>query len=265
VVRQSTVLWVLAITAALLPGQAAQEAPRLVVGVDAARLARAVFGEDVELSMPEVERSGIQYGVRAGGQRIGVIAIGVHTGPQAAIAAMEDCLFGISVGPDRDLSGEIGDRAVAFGSRRIVFARDNVFVSLSASEERLWRGVRAIDGYIVNGGAGVRRGTALRLPRVLSVDVPQAIPIGTKAAIRVHVAVPDDANADRLAIADSRGIETADFVPSPLPGEVEVVQAFTYSVPNDPAQVGDKEFWVCYATAGCIVVSQKVSIRVTAR
>jgi len=243
----------------------AGEAPQdLTVCIDAGQFARTVFGEDCRLLHPRCSPCGLQYVVVRKDVTIGALGVGVFADADTAEAVLEERLTGLPVGFDVDLRGEVGDRIVVYGERDLLFRRGNVVVSLGLRDGDAWRAAQEIDGLLLRGAPGVSRGAAVLVPRILRVEVPDAVRVGATAAIKVCVGVPAGANGDRMAFAEWPGAETWRLVPSALPGEVELTQTFSYSAPTDPQQTGRRDFRICYVSAGCVAVPEKVSIQVVA-
>jgi hypothetical protein len=76
--------------------------------------------------------------------------------------------------------------------------------------------------------------------------------------VEVHVIVPEGANGDELAIADAMGVYNSSGWSRP---SSEIVYAITYHAPKLDEERRET-FWVCYATAGCVIASKEVSITV---
>lgn len=260
------ILFALGLLAAVLwaAGQPAQERGEFIVGIDAHELMRATFGAGLELSTPKVARRGLRYILMKHGRPLGGVVIGVFSDRESAIAALEEHVTYTSVGPDEDLSGELGEKSVAWGATRGIFQRDNAVIALSLRGERVQPYAKAIDEALMNGGQGVRRGKHVLMPRIVDVDCPEKVLLGARVKVRVRVLVPQEAFGDYLAFADRRGIPTGYLVPVDLKRQIEVVRTFQYNAPRGTDQAGQKTFWVCYATARSVVVSRRVHITVTA-
>lgn len=213
----------------------------------------------------DVERRGRRYGFIRDGTWSGDVQLGVFSDPNSALAIFEDHLLHTSVGPDKNFTAEYGTRAVGWSHRRegqdltrILFVRENVVVSVYLA---LWRlmpvGVssettlaiaKTIDGALVNGALGVRRGKTLKVPRIVGVETVGTISERAKLTARVRVAV-----AENPQDKDSKEIEVVRTLPFYTPG----------LNPEDRAKPESKvTYHVTYITAGCVVTSKQMTVTI---
>jgi len=96
------------------------------------------------LAATEAESRGPRYRLMKSGQCVGEVQVGIFSSRREASCVFDDHLWHTSVGPDRNLTGEFGTKAVGWSYRReghdltrILFRRDNVVVSVSVFLPRL--------------------------------------------------------------------------------------------------------------------------------
>ena len=239
--------------------QAGDVRGELVVGVGVEDLVHGALGREVLVSAGRVGRRGVRYKLREGHDGMGFIVIGVFADRQAALKIFDEHLTFTSVGPDKNLNGEIGNKAVAW-RRRVLFVRDNVVVSLYFTRWSgdIERAAAAIDSSLAAGGRGVRRGETVIVPKIKDVEIPREIEAGVKAPVKIVVVLPQEGLGDVLSFADRYGVATMGPVLADPSGEVEIVRTAQWYTPRfgGPA----RSIWVCYATADCVVVSKEVKL-----
>jgi len=261
--RVSAILGVVAFLAAASPGTAAEPETPLVQSVDLGTLVRSVLPSDVQLDRREVQRRGVRVWLTKDGKYIGAVQLGVFADKAAAERVLEEHLRFMSLLPPSDPGATLGQRRhVSAKNHWALWQRDNVTASLSLPEELLGPAAAAMDKALAAGDSGVSRGKSVALPRILSVDVPARTVAGTAAPVKITVAVPDGANGDGVELADGHGIcVTKNVVGEPK--EVQVAYTLhcgTSWVCREPEE--RQTYWICYGTAGCAVVWQKVTITV---
>ena len=162
-----------------------------------------------------------------------------------------------------DLSGKVYQRAARWKGR-ILFLRDNAVVSLWLPQETLEATAKLIDQSLTSGAGGVRRGSSVLVPRIIDVLAPEQASKGEKMSIKVRVAVPEGSLGDRLGCADRFGVESWRLPVADRNGDVEIVRRLWYRVPATARDPHEMSFWVCYATAECVVASKKVTVTLPA-
>jgi hypothetical protein len=206
------------------------------------------------------ETLGRRYALARNGVMSGEIQLGVFSDPNTALRVFADYLRHTSVAPDRDLATTLGTRAVAWAregqsARRVLFARDNVVVSVSLLLWRLGPAsvpneatldiAKNIDGALVKGVMGVQRGPTLLVPRITRIETSgEMSPQGTLTA-QVHIAIPENPQ-DR----ESREVETVRTLRFHTP---------SLSAEDKIASENKVTYYVTYVTPGCVVASQKMT------
>ncbi|MCF7954701.1 MAG: BspA family leucine-rich repeat surface protein [Phycisphaerae bacterium] len=191
-------------------------------------------------------RAGHRFALLKNNGVVGQLIIGVFADNKSAVEKFEGSLT--SVGPDKNLSKEIGNRARGWTTQRIDFVRDNVYVSFHLFKDRLIPAglspdlvmtmAKKIDEALVNGSGGVSRASVFPMPRILEVDVPEKIFAGSKNEAKVHIALPRGVNAD---------------------SEVEIIRSLQHRAPNIGSE-NRKEltYEITYITPNCVVTSKQV-------
>jgi hypothetical protein len=159
------------------------------------------------------------------------------------------------MGPDKNLTAELGTKAVAWSVReegqhlgRVLFVRDNVVVSIDipapwfaesgGSTKVITKLASTIDGALVNGTLGVQRGKTLKVPVIAEVTPLSSVPAPGAATAQVRIRVPENSQ-DRNS------------------KYIEIVR----DVPFYPGGVG-ASYHVTYITPGCVVASKAITMDV---
>lgn len=248
-----------------------------VVGVDVDKLIFHALGEKITPVRQSVGRRGVSYMLMKNNKSVGGVTIGVFSDQTSATNIFQKHLLYTSMGPNRNLSEELGDKVFGWwgereqGFGRILFVRDNVAVSIYLRLDVLiptgmysdisMTTAKAIDGALIEGTYGVCRGAIVRLPHILKVQAQEELLAGTQVDIKVYVAVPEVMNDDSLGFVDQKGAEITSGVPIiDKKREVEIVRTLRYRVPvivGKPETVG---FEICYATRCCVMASKKFTL-----
>lgn len=236
---------------------------KLVTGIDVPMLIHNTMSQNTSVSPGKAERRGVSFDLTKDDATIGVIQVGVFGDKKTASNMLDEHLFYTSVGPDYT-DDTIGEKAVGW-RQRILFVRNNVVISLYLKQpDPLIPTSKSIDRALAEGKAGVRLGTSLSMPRIVSVELPGEFTAGATVSLKIRVAVSQEDAADgRLRFADDFGVAASD-VPLIDPGSdvsvqnVETVVTYTasYRVPKDPRE--PETCWACYATRDCRTDSKKV-------
>jgi hypothetical protein len=246
---------------------------RFIVSVDVAELVRRTVGEGIVASVESVSPSGVAHSLMAGEKRVGYSMVGVFADRKEARARLEQRLGTMQLEPILRSDTGIGDVAAVWGNMRdaqperyVAFSRDNAVVSMWLQDGRVREAATAMDRALITGANGVQRSERIHLPRVVSVEIPDHLPPRAMVPVKVRVAVPEVACRDRLSFANCRDSEVrwGGLPITDIRGEVEVTRVAQYRVPHTGTQAGEHAVTVCYATAGCVVVSKKVTIPATA-
>ena len=242
--------------------QAAEQVEELIVGVDLEQLLSATLEENVSTTEFSIHSLGVYTYLRKNGKHLGHVSIAVVADRKAAGAILDQYLS-LSAPhrrPQKDLAGKIGEVCAVWPDSGSVFQRCNVTVSLNVSSghAELERFARAVDGALIAGTHGVRKGAAVPVPRILSIDLPEKVVAGTTVPIKVRIGLPLGANGDRLLLT-SRARSTGSYAPQ----EVELVSTIQYQAMGSEAY--EIPYWVCYTTSGCVVASKKIIIKVVAK
>jgi hypothetical protein len=232
-----------------------------IVGVDVNKLIYHALGEKIIPVRQSVGRRGVSYMLMKNSESVGTIMIGIFSDRKSAIEIFEEHLEYTSMGPDKNLSEELGNQAFSWGMRRILFARDNAVVSVVLPKDLCLNVSKAIDRLLVEGAQGVAKDAIIHMPRILKVQAQEELLAGTQVDIKVYVAVPEVMNDDSLGFVDQKGAEITSGVPIiDKKREVEIVRTLRYRVPvivGKPETVG---FEICYATRGCVIASKKITL-----
>lgn len=266
----------------------------LVMGVNLDALVRTTLGDGVALGRRVPGARGVACDLLKDGEYFGRIELGVFQGREVAMEKFTGHMFNVSAGPDKDLSGVVGDKAVAYlgmnvgekvadyrQQRSCLFVRDNVVVFLSLRVR--WgdpvERSKMIDQALVKGKAGVERGKTVDIPRILKVDLPAEVVSGLVTPIKVLVAVSRHtkgmlgfAEASGVGVADKGDVhklEAKETTEASAPGENVEAYAGRYLAPS-PAEIRREArplrvFWVCYATDRCVIATQKVTVTILPR
>jgi hypothetical protein len=195
----------------------------------------------------------------------GQVQLGVFSDHKAALAIFEAHLKHTSMGPDQNLTAELGTKAVAWSVReegqhlkRVLFVRDNVVVSIAipapsfaesgGSTKVITKLVSTVDGALINGTLGVQRGKTLRVPRIVGLEPAGAVPARATIPGQVRISVPQnpqDKDSSYTEIVRSHPFHTPRVDPHAKPEGQEKV---TYHV--------------TYITPGCVVASRVITIDV---
>jgi hypothetical protein len=203
----------------------------------------------------DIEARGRLYWLMKDGRRAGRVQLGVFSDHASAWAIFQAHLSHTSMGPDKNLTAEFGTKAVAWSVReegqhlgRVLFVRDNVVVSIDipapwfaesgGSTKVITKLASIIDGALVDGTLGVRRGKALKVPRIMGVEPLNRVPVHAKATAHIHISTPEN--------PQGRGSKYA-----------EIVRDFAFY----PSGAG-VPYHVTYITPGCVVASKEVTIAV---
>ncbi len=189
----------------------------------------------------------------------GSIQIGVFPDPNSAIKIFAEYILHTSIGPNKNISKEVGDVSAGWwdehhnGFRRILFIRDNVVVNVSIFLEKFidtggsasvtMEIAKAIDTPLAQGTLGVQRGSILKVPRFSKIEIPTKLQAQTKVEAGVRLFVPETPQDP-----NSREIEIEKKVPfrAPIVNESETQVTFE----------------VTYITAGCVVTSEQVTLSI---
>ena len=249
---------------------ASAKKPQFIIGVDVNRLLHEVFGKETSISRRGTGRRGVSYSLMKNNKSIGGIEIGVFSDQTSATNIFEEHLLYTSMGPNRNLSKELGDKAFGWwgererGFRRILLVRDNVVISVympEMSSDIVMALAKAIDSALIEGTYGVCRRAIVRLPRIMKVQAQEEILAGTTVEVKVHVAVPEAVIGDSLGFVDRMGVEIRSGVPIiNRHREVEIIRTLEYHVPRVLPEPEKVSFEACYATPGCLIASKKFTL-----
>lgn len=163
----------------------------------------------------DVNRWGLAFSILGENRRaVGTIRIGVFRNQEKADKMFRDQVLLTSGGPERDVSGQIGEQGVAWKGR-ILFRRNNVLVDLRLPETDVGQQAAALDAVLLSGATGVRRGATVDVPNLVAIDFVNDTPRGRTAT----------GSSGYTAIVDRYGQKCQD-------SEAEEV---------------------CFATAGCVL------------
>jgi hypothetical protein len=203
----------------------------------------------------DIEARGRLYCFMKDDTGAGHVQLGVFSDHKSALAIFEAHLKHTSVGPDENLTAELGTKAVAWSVReegqhlaQVLFVRDNVVVRIDipapgfaesgGSTRVITKLASTIDCALVNGALGVQRGTTLKVPQIVAVDPLNSVPAHSKVTAKAHISVPENPQ-DR----DSK--------------YVELVRDLAFY----PRGVG-VPYHITYITPGCVVASKVVTMHV---
>jgi len=257
----------------LEPVHATGKKGSFVIGVDVDTLIYNVLGREISITRHGIGRRGVFYLLVKDGLSIGTITLGIFSGKKAAFKVFNEHLTYTSMGPSDNLSKELGNKSFGWGKSRILFVRDNAVVSLSMRLDLLHQAdlpldtvlttAKAIDGALAEGARGVQRSMTVRMPCILEVEAPEVILAGREVNIKIHVAVPEDTIGDCLGFVDRMGAEIRSNVPiTDKQKEVKIIRNLRFAVPRISNESEKMSFEVCYATSGCIIVSNKFDINI---
>ncbi len=213
----------------------------------------AVTWHKVSVARKNPVRRGLNFILLKNNDVVGSMRIGVFADNKSAVEKFEEYLVYTSVGPDKDLSDELGNKAVGWGMNQVVFVRDNVAVAFNMRLDKLIpTGVspdvvmtmaKGIDEALANGFHGVHRASVLRMPRISEVEVPKEIFAGTKTEVKIHITLPKDVNGD---------------------SEVGITRLLRYCTPTIESE-GRKDvcYEITYVTPNCVVTSKQVVLTIT--
>jgi len=119
----------------------------------------------------DVNQWGVRFSLDRDNERVGSVRIGIFSDNAKVYSTLDEVLLRSSVGPDRDLSGEIGNKAVAWQQKRVLFSRDNVLIDLWLPESETQRVAIQLDSLLLKGGAGVARDSVVEVPKLLDVEM----------------------------------------------------------------------------------------------
>ena len=235
----------------------------VVVGADTAEVEQLSI--DTKENMKWKWR-GRRYPLMRNESQVGVLGIGVFADPNESLRIYRDVYCHTSVMPMETLGGDLGQRSVRWsdehykGLRRVLFVRDNVVVDVSLFIDRLvemgglasatMEIAGAIDKALVQGTLGVRRGSILRMPRIVAVEVPAKLISRSRAQARVQIAVPGDPSD-----ADSRDVEVVRTLPFYTP---------SFALKDKAEPENSVTYHVTYITTSCVVVSKEVTVAIQA-
>jgi len=114
---------------------------------------------------------GVRFRFERNKTKVGSVRIGIFPDQAKAADMLDKALLLTAVGPDKDLSGKIGDDAAAWSTGRIVFCRDNVFVDLYLPDFEIEGQAARLDTALSKTGVGVRRGSSVKVPKILDVEI----------------------------------------------------------------------------------------------
>jgi hypothetical protein len=215
-----------------------------------------------------IESRGRRYRFVRDHEGVGGVQLGVFPDPDTASKIFKDHLRHTSMGPDKDLTPELGERALRWSFRgegkdliRILFIRDNVVVSIhvfsrhgvpkGGTTETIMALSRAIDAALASGTRGVQRGNTLRTPRVTAIEFPADTPERTSLTARIRVVIPENPE-DK----DGREVEVVRSLPFYTPG---------LSAENKAKPEHTVTYYVTYVTPGCVIASRDVTITLRPR
>lgn len=118
-----------------------------------------------------LSRWGVRFSLDRNEQKVGFVTIGVFSDSAKAREMFDEALLFSPAGPDRDLSAKIGNKAVAWQQKRVLFSRDNVLIDLWLPESETQRVAIQLDSLLLKGGAGVARDSVVEVPRLLDVEM----------------------------------------------------------------------------------------------
>jgi len=216
--------------------------------------------EDLSLDIKDnLMRRGRRYELIKDDFTVGSVQIGVFIDPNEAYKIFSDHILHTSMGPNKNLRTELTENSVGWwdeklkGYWRILFVRDNTVVNISLFLKRYidLRGearstleiAKAIDASLLEGSHGVKRGSVVRVPRILAVEKPQRIQGGAETQLTVQILVP-------------RALDKG--------GDYEIARPIQFQAPK----VKDKktlEYEISYITPDCVVVSERISVVVEAK
>lgn len=231
-----------------------------IAAIDARELVKGVYGERAVISESCARRQGVLFTLRDGNDSLGFLQIGVFSDKQTPRDMLKVLrLDQMRVLREEDVSGEIGEKGI-LQEARLFFQRENVLVCVWSPEETIKSVALAIDRALLSGNNCVVRRERVPAPRILKVEMPNKIFTGDMVPIKVHVDSPKSSRGDIGVCEWPSGIANVSSVP---PQGVEVVYTVTYYAPRriEGLRV-QKDFWLCYATRGCAVTSQKVTLNI---
>ena len=119
----------------------------------------------------DLSQWGVRFSLDRNKKRVGFVRIGIFSDKAKASSMLDEVLLFSPVGPDRDLSGRIGNKGVAWQQRRVLFYRDNVLIDLWLPELETEGVAVQLDAVLSKGGAGVNRDSVVEVPRLLDVEM----------------------------------------------------------------------------------------------
>ena len=165
--------------------------PALIQGVDVQELLNVAQVRSTTNSL-DVNRWGLAFSVLGpNNQSMGTIRIGVFRNHEKADEMLRDQVLLTPAGPERDVSGQIGEQGVAWKGR-ILFRRSNVLVDLHLPETEVGKRAEAIDAVLVAGRLGVRKGGTVDVPNLVEVDFVNDTPRArATTGLSGHTAIVD--------------------------------------------------------------------------
>lgn len=146
----------------------------LIVAIDAKKVLSSIFESDVQYS--DVNKCGVNYFISKNENHgEGTVRIAVFESIEKTRKVFDDKIWSISVGPDRDLSGEIGQQGVMWKTH-LIFIRDNVFAEIIFHENELELAAKELDSALVSKVSGVNVGNAVNLPVIKDIDIVNDVP-----------------------------------------------------------------------------------------
>jgi hypothetical protein len=204
-------------------------------------------------------RRGRRYELRKDDFTVGFVQVGVFIDHNEAYKVFSDHILHTSMGPNKKLGAELTEKSVGWweekqkGYARVLFVRDNTvvdiylflkkYIDLGGKARSSLDIAKAIDASLLEGSHGVKRGSVVRVPRILAVEKPQRIYGGTETQLTVQILVP-------------RALDKA--------GDYEIARPIQFQAPK----AKDKktlEYEISYITPDCVVVSKRISVVVEAK
>lgn len=124
----------------------------------------------------DVNRWGLAFSILVENSRaVGSIRIGVFRNQEKADEMFRDQMLLLPCGPERNVSGQIGEQGVAWKGR-VLFRRNNVLVDLRLPETDVDRRAAALDAMLVIGTTGVSKSGIVDVPNLVAIDFVNDVP-----------------------------------------------------------------------------------------
>lgn len=233
-----------------------------VVGKDRWRI-----GQELSIAPQTNSKRRGAYAAFGPGKTVGTLQLGVFATPNDALRIFREHLEFASIPPKEVTTGRLGQRSAGWwneeyrGFDRIVFVRDNAVVDLRLMLDQTGQirdpnnvtvaCAKRIDAALAFGRYGVLRANEIRLPRIVSVQMPVVAGPGMQVQAEVRIVSPE---------AERGGGYSAK-------NEVQITQTIPFLVPAvDPNDDSKAErtipYEVVYITTGCAIASQEATLKV---